>query len=63
VEVKPHARELIVVAILPDAVRDGLEDPLFDQSAEAIGQDGSGARPARTRFEAKRSGRADENIY
>src|SRR5690348_8612157 len=38
VEVKPHARELVVVAILPGAVRDGLEDPLFDQSIEAIGQ-------------------------
>jgi len=27
VEVEPHARELVVVAILADAVRDGLEDP------------------------------------
>jgi hypothetical protein len=42
VEVKPHARELVVVAILPRAVRDGLEDPLFDQSVEAIGEDVAG---------------------
>jgi hypothetical protein len=42
VEVKPHARELVVVAILPDAVRDGLEDPLFDQPVEAIGEDVAG---------------------
>ena len=42
VEVEPHARELVVVAILPGAVRDGLEDPLFDQSVEAIGQDVAG---------------------
>ena len=42
VEVKPHARELIVVAILPGAVGDGLEDPLFDQSVEAIGEDVAG---------------------
>ena len=42
VEVKPHTRELVVVAILPGAVRDGLEDPLFDQSVEAIGEDVAG---------------------
>jgi hypothetical protein len=41
-EVKPHAREPVVVTILPDAVRDGLEDPLFDQSVEAIGEDVAG---------------------
>src|SRR5258705_10313122 len=42
VEVKPHARELVVVAILPGAVRDRLENPLFDQSVEAIGGDVAG---------------------
>src|SRR6185312_6820760 len=42
VQVKPHPRELVVVAILPGAVRDGLEDPRFDQSVESIGQDVAG---------------------
>jgi hypothetical protein len=42
VEVEPHARELVVVAIVPDPVRDGLEDPLFDESIEALSENVAG---------------------
>jgi hypothetical protein len=60
VEVKPHARELVVVAISPGAVRDGLEDPLFDQSVEAIGQDVAG--DAETLMELVETSKPQEGI-
>jgi hypothetical protein len=50
VEVEPLSCELVVEAILPGTVRDGLEDPFFDKLAKAIRQNVAGDAEALMEF-------------